>query len=63
MASDPSELTLEERMTRLQTDGAVLGLGSSMGQREYMGSGGGDEAVHGTSPRAWRPRQRQQNDT
>jgi len=51
MASDPSELMLEERMTRLQTDGAVLGLGSLMGQSEYVGSGGGDEAVHGASPR------------
>jgi len=51
MASDPSELTLEERMTRLQTDGAVLGLGSSMGQSEYRGSEGGDEDVHGASPR------------
>jgi len=40
MASDPSELMLEEHMTRLQTDGAVLGLGSLMGQSEYMGSGG-----------------------
>jgi len=37
-------------MVRLQTDGAILGLGLLMGQCEYRGLGG-DEAVHCTSPR------------
>jgi len=51
MASDPFELLLEERMMRLQTDGTVMGLGLLMGQSEYRGSEGGDEAVHGAAPK------------